>query len=228
MSARAAELAALQRRLGHTFARPELLEQALTHATWAHEHGGMHQAYERLEFLGDAVLQLLASEALFAAMPEASEGQLSRRRAQLVREEALAQAAGHLQLQAHVRLGAGYSVDVPASILADVVEGILAAAYLDAGLDAARRIFAVLWAHVTHLPPVEDHKTRLQELCHARRLPAPQYMAVPTGPAHARIYEVTLCVGEVVRCEGRGTSKKAAEQVCARRALDALDHLSSS
>lgn len=210
--------------LGHTFARPDYLIQALTHSTYANEHPGS-PAYERLEFLGDAVLQLLVSEHLFAAMPHAPEGDLSRRRAQLVREGTLASLAEAMALAPHLRLGSGQQeAAVARSILADAVEAVLAAVFLDAGIEAARAFF-VPWlerAHVlgdAHL----DFKTRLQEWCHSAGKSAPHYsIAAISGPAHDRRYHVTLALGEGPVTRGEGTSKKRAEQLCARRALEAL------
>jgi len=218
-------LTALALKLGHAFADDGLLRQALTHSTFANEQPGGTPSYERLEFLGDAVLQLLVSEHLYTAMPHAPEGELSRRRAQLVREPTLAALAQTLELNTCVRVGGGQRPeDVPKSVLADIVEAVLAAVYLDGGLDAVRRTFAPLWTTLVELGQQHiDYKTRLQEACHRLRLDAPRYQVTAvSGPAHARSFHLTLSVGPDLTTQGVGTSKKAAEQLCARQALEAL------
>jgi len=224
-------LAGLAHRLGHTFEDGGLLQQALTHSTFAHEQAAATPSYERLEFLGDAVLQLLVSEHLYAAMPHAPEGELSRRRAQLVREPTLAALAVALQLDAWVRLGGGQRPqDAPKSVLADIVEAVLAAVYLDGGLVAARRVFAPWWSTLAALGQQHiDYKTRLQEACHRLHVDAPRYeVTAVSGPAHARHFHLTLTVGPDLTAHGVGTSKKAAEQLCARQALEALGLLQQS
>lgn len=218
-------------KLGHTFEHVDLLKQALTHSTWANECRDGSPSYERLEFLGDAVLQLLVSEHLYQLLPKASEGALSRRRAQLVREPTLAALALRLGVAAYVRVGGSQEADaIPKSILADIMEAILAAVYLDGGLVAARQVLGPWLAHLSseggrHI----DHKTQLQEACHQMQLGAPTYTVVAAeGPAHARQYKVALNVGTDVITTGVGTSKKSAEQLCASRALTALGLLQQS
>lgn len=242
----------LARKLGYVFTNTALLDQALTHATWANEQGAppahdhapgpplgraaraRQHSYERLEFLGDAVLQLLSSAHLFAAMPHASEGALSRRRAQLVREPTLAALAQELQVAPHVRVGSnlapgsagpgGAQVEIPCSILADIMEAILAAVYLDGGLAAAAAVALPWLRRLEQLGEQHiDHKTALQELCHRRGGAHPVYTVTQvTGPAHARTFHVTVTLAGDVLAAGVGTSKKAAEQLCARGALQAL------
>jgi ribonuclease-3 len=222
---------ALTHQLGHTFQDGGLLQQALTHSTFANEQPQGTPSYERLEFLGDAVLQLLVSEHLYAAMPHAPEGELSRRRAQLVREPTLAALARTLGLDTCVRVGSGQRPpDVPASVLADVVEAVLAAVYLDGGLQAARNAFGPLWSTLAALGQQHiDYKTRLQEACHRLHFDAPCYeVTAVDGPAHARQFHLTLRVGPELTAQGVGTSKKAAEQLCARQALEALGLLQQS
>lgn len=225
MSAFAPE--ALEARLGYTFARPELLQEALTHSTWANEHGPRGVDYERLEFLGDAVLSVLVSHALFVDCPGEREGSLSRKRAQVVREESLAELADTLSLGTYVRCGQGQrEAGVSASILADVLEALIAAVYLDGGLGACEKTFGPLLRPVLGRAGTsagQDAKTRLQELCHVRRLPAPVYRVVAEeGPSHARTFVVTVQVEGVAAQDGRGRSKKVAEQACAARAYAQL------
>lgn len=217
--------APLEERLGHRFARRELLEQALTHRS----HGSPHN--ERLEFLGDGVLGCVVAEALLARHPEMSEGELSRLRASLVREESLAALAGELGLAAQLRLGQGESASGGAqrpSILADALEALFGAVFLDAGYDAARRaVLATLGAALEgtgESGTAKDAKTRLQEALQARRHGLPRYAVVGTlGAAHQQTFEVE-CVAEQLglRARGKGASRRAAEQEAAAALLRQL------
>jgi ribonuclease-3 len=213
--------------LGWTFRDEALLVKALTHATYANENPGSGQDYERLEFLGDAVLDLLAARLLFDAFPHAPEGELSRRRARVVRRETFALLGERLGLAAHVRLGAGQQRSgggASRRILADTFEALAGAVYLDGGLEAVERCFGAPIATAiaeTHAPV--DFKTRLQEACHRLGLPPPQYVVVSVeGPDHSRIFTCEVSVAGNARGNGAGSSKKAAEQVCARQALTSL------
>jgi ribonuclease-3 len=192
-----------------------LLERALTHRS----HGPDHN--ERLEFLGDGVLGCAVADELYARFPQLPEGKLTQLRASLVRRDSLARVASELKLAARVRAAA-----VTDSVLADCVEALIGAIFLDGGYPAARQ--AVVQALGPRLDAVDpgrvekDAKTRLQELMHARGKPAPQYRVIAThGAPHERSFEVE-CVIEDLRAEGTGTSRQRAEQDAARAMLEKL------
>lgn len=220
--------------LGYTFRDPSLLEVALTHRSAAHELGprGRRKLLpdnERLEFLGDAVLSLVVSEYLWTALPDAPEGALTRARASLVQESALADAARSLGLGAALRLGKGEDRtggrEKP-SLLADCLEALLGAVYLDGGLEAARActlgLLTSALATVTSEDP-RDERSQLQELLQESQGITPTYtVTAAIGPDHARTYEVELVAGAGLRALGRGSSKKAAARDAAREALRAL------
>jgi ribonuclease-3 len=220
-------IAELEQRLGHSFAQPHLLQTALSHASFVNEARRPTETYERLEFVGDAVLGLLCAQLLFEALPSAPEGELSRRRARVVRRETLADLANELGLAAFVRVGAGHSQDADSmgsSILADVFEAVMGALYLDGGLGAVRQAFAGRLQGAidkTQLP--QDFKTRLQEAAHSMGLGVPVYVVEDMqGPAHKREFSCAVRLQETVYGRGVGTSKKTAEQICAQSALLAL------
>ena len=215
------------KRIGHDFAEPWLLAQALRHRSAGQPHN------ERLEFLGDAVINLLAAEALYAAWPKADEGALTRARTELVRESALAGIARTLDLGPHLSLGpgemksGGHRRD---SILADALEAIAGAIYLDAGLDAARAIAMPWFAPLIEaLPPPnkvgKDGKTRLQEWLQARGKPLPVYALIgESGEDHARKFEVACTLAEpALATTGLGGSRRAAEQAAALAMLGLLE-----
>jgi ribonuclease III len=220
-----AALAALQRRLGHAFGDPALLERALTHRSFGAGHN------ERLEFLGDAVLSLAISALLYERFGGSDEGDLTRVRAHLVREDSLHRAALALGLPEVLRLSEGEARGGGAqrpSILADATEALLGAVFLDAGFDAAHQVVRRLFGDVIDATEAEswrkDAKTELQEWLQARRLPVPAYRIVATrGQAHAQTFEVECAVAVlgVAEC-GEGRSRRAAEQQAARRLLDGL------
>ncbi|MBI3157201.1 MAG: ribonuclease III [Burkholderiales bacterium] len=218
-------LVALQQRLGHVFADPALLERALTHRSFGAAHN------ERLEFLGDAVLSLAISAMLYERFGGSDEGDLTRVRAHLVREDSLHRAALALGLPAVLRLSEGEARGGGAgrpSILADAMEALIGAVFRDAGFDAAERVVAGLFGEVIAATDVgawrKDAKTELQEWLQARRLPVPGYRIVATrGQAHAQTFEVECAVAMLGLAErGEGRSRRAAEQQAARRMLDAL------
>lgn len=218
-------LAALQRRLGHDFADPALLERALTHRSAGAAHN------ERLEFLGDAVLSLAVSAMLFERFGGSDEGDLTRVRAHLVREDSLHRTALALGLPAVLRLSEGEARGGGASrpsILADAMEAVLGAVFLDAGFDAAGRVVAGLFGELIAATDVgawrKDAKTELQEWLQARRLPVPAYrIAATRGQAHAQTFEVVCEVTTLGLAErGEGRSRRAAEQQAARRMLEVL------
>lgn len=214
--------ASLEERIGHRFQRAELLEQALTHRSYGSPHN------ERMEFLGDSVLGCVVAEALCAQFPEMTEGELSRLRASLVRKEALAAVARDLGLAGHLRMGQGESssggADRP-SILADALEALYGAAFLDGGYDCARR--AVLRTLGKALQAgderttAKDAKTLLQEVLQGRRQGLPRYQILATqGAAHQQMFEIECVVESLgLRARGRGDSRRAAEQKAAQALL---------
>lgn len=215
----------LEKRLGHQFGDEQLLQRALTHRSY-------HSANnERLEFLGDALLDLVISEALFQHFPQASEGQLTRARAALVKGDTLAELAREIALGEHLLLGSGELKSGGfrrASILADTLEALFGAIYLDSGLDACRRCILSLYAeHIAdNILDVEekDPKTSLQEWLQARKLNLPVYAVVhEEGDAQEKLFQVKCSVGQ--RCEpqiGSGDSKRSAEMAAAEKVLALL------
>ena len=218
-------LAQLFERLGYVFNDEALIEAALTHRS----AGGSHN--ERLEFLGDAVLDLVISDELYARVPQASEGGLSRLRASLVRRDSLADTALELDLGEFLKLGAGELRSGGfrrKSILADALEAIIGALYLDGGYAAARdciaRLFARRLAQLPDPDELRDAKTRLQELLQARGSERPEYeVAEVTGAPHEQHFEVTCRIaGLDVTTKGSGTSRRRAEQNAAALALEQI------
>ena len=212
---------------GYDFVAPGLLAQALTHRSAASLHN------ERLEFLGDALVNLIVADALYQHWPKADEGTLTRARAELVRESSLAAIARRLDLGAHLVLGpgemksGGHRRD---SILADAVEAIVGAIHLDAGFEACRT--AVLpWFEplIEALPPPnklgKDAKTRLQEWLQGRQKALPVYRLIAeSGDEHAKQFRVSCEVADpAVSCEGEGSSRRAAEQLAAEQVLAHLE-----
>ena len=218
-------LDALQQRLGHRFAQPALLTRALTHRSWGADHN------ERLEFLGDAVLSLAISSLLFERFSDSDEGDLTRVRAHLVREDSLHRAALGLALFDVLRLSEGEARDGGAqrpSILADAVEAIIGAVFLDGGYEPAQALVRRLFGEVIQATEADswtkDAKTELQEWLQARRISVPAYRITATrGQAHAQTFEVECAVPTLGLVEsGEGRSRRAAEQEAARRLLEAL------
>jgi ribonuclease-3 len=209
--------------LGHRFGDPALLEAALTHRSAGRVN------YERLEFLGDSVLNFAIALSLFHAFPDAPEGDLSRYRAALVSSPSLASVAAELGLGEQLRLGSGelksggFRRD---SILADSLEALFGAVYLDAGLEAARAVIdRLLGPRLQELPSAEtlkDPKTRLQEVLQARGLPLPRYTLEETGGEPHEQWFVVSCeaAGLQLLATGRGSSRRRAEQDAAQRVLD--------
>lgn len=215
----------LARLLGHRFQRADLLDQALTHRS----AGGPNN--ERLEFLGDALIGFVVAETLVARLPEADEGTLSRMRATLVKRESLAELARSLALGDYLRLGAGelrtggHNRD---SILADALEAVLGAVYLDAGFETARAVavnlFGASLGQVSAAPAGKDPKTRLQELLQARRRPIPEYQVLSIGGSqHAQSFRVScLVTDQGILTQGEGSSRRRAEQAAAEAMLERL------
>ena len=219
------QLDELQRRLGHCFRDSGLLRRALTHRSFGADHN------ERLEFLGDDVLSLAVSSLLYERFAGSDEGDLTRVRAHLVREDSLHRLALEVHLPAVLRLseaevrGGGAQ---RASILADALEALIGASFLDGGFDAARAVVQRLFGEVINGTGMaawtKDAKTELQEWLQARRIPVPAYRIAETrGQAHAQIFEVECAVVSLnLTCRGEGRSRRTAEQQAARRMLDAL------
>lgn len=223
-------LTELESRLSYTFKDKELLENALRHTSFVNEQQVAELVdNERLEFLGDTVLNVIISHLLMDRFPNLNEGSLSRTRSFLVNETRLAEVAQALGLGQHLRLGKGEILSggrTKNSILADAYEAVVAAVYLDGGFECAFEMVSDHFAdHVEEMaesPRNTDYKSRLQELVQATLKTAPDYQLVgESGPDHDKIFEVLLVVGHI-RAAGSGKSKKAAEQQAARRALKQL------
>jgi ribonuclease-3 len=219
---------ALLARLGHDFTQKNLLVQALTHRSFSADNN------ERLEFLGDGVLNCVVGALLYERFPDLKEGQLSRIRANLVNQQPLYEIALGLELGRHLRLGEGELKSGGAtrpSILADALESIIGATFLDAGFEAARALIMRLYAgRLNEIDPAtngKDAKTLLQEWLQSRRHGLPVYELVATsGQAHAQIFRVACRVGALgIDTEGSGASRKAAEQAAAQAAFEKLARL---
>lgn len=221
----------LERRLGHEFANPSLCETALTHKSWLNEAPAAARGNnERLEFLGDAVLTLAVSDMLMRRFPEATEGNLSKTRAVMVSESGLAQVAEDLDLGAWIFLGRGEEQAggrARPSILADALEALLGAVYLDGGFGAARAVIERLFQRklaTAELGARLDFKSRLQERSQALMQQAPRYAVVgQEGPDHDKTFRVAISLGGEELGQASGKSKKEAEQSAAALALEKLE-----
>lgn len=214
--------------MGHDFGDPALLELALTHRSWCAEHPE-DASNERLEFLGDAVLGLAVTGHIYASYPDLPEGPLAKLRASVVNTTTLAAVAADLRIGAGLRLGKGEDQSggrSKESILADSLEAVLGAVYLDAGWEVARElVIGLLGADIEQSsgrPGDGDYKTRLQELAAQLDLGAPVYELLGSGPDHDKRFRATVKVDGMVRGSGTGTSKKRAEQAAARAAWQSL------
>jgi ribonuclease III len=215
----------LEERIGYRFSRPDLLARALTHRS----HSAAHN--ERLEFLGDSVLNCVVAAELFERFGALPEGDLSRLRAHLVRQQALHEIAQSLDLGGHLQLGEGElksGGSARPSILADAFEALVGAVFLDGGFPAAhealRRLYEPLLAGLDPEALGKDPKTLLQELLQARRIALPQYSVLATrGAAHSQDFEVECVIPQLsVRTTGRGSSRRTAEQEAAMRAFEQI------
>jgi ribonuclease-3 len=221
------DLVEIQTRLGYTFRSEDLLQMALTHPSVAHESGEPTAHNQRLEFLGDAVLQLVLTHELYEKFPAFNEGPLTKARAKLVNRRTLAEHARMLGVGAHLILSHGEETSggrERASTLADAFESLLGAVFLDGGFAAARefilREFSAAFGKLSVLPTIENPKGELQELLQARSPESPQYHVVSaTGPDHDRVFECTVQHDGVELARGSGKSKKAAETDAALAAL---------
>jgi ribonuclease III len=232
----------LEERLGYRFKRPELLERALTHSSAVPELKAEHaetspdpaavQDNERLEFLGDAVLELLAREYLLTSFPEWNEGQLSKSRAGLVNAHSLEDAARRIRLGEHLRLGRGEEKtggrEKP-TLLADAFEAVVAAVYLDSGLVATREMLTRLLFEQTLESrgariADSDRKSALQEFLQGRgEAPAEYRLSGESGPDHQKLFQVEVWINGERMARGEGSTKKEAEQRAAQSAMDILE-----
>ena len=220
---------ALQERLGHHFADLALLDRALTHSSRAHEYGGDAGDNEPLEFLGDSLLGFIVADLLHRRDPDGKEGLKSRARAQLVSSRSLARRAAELGVPEVLSLGRGEEKTggrQKSALWADAYEALIAALYLDGGLELAQRFVAAEFARELEAVPelaAADPKSALQELLQGRGEALPEYVVVAEeGPSHRRSFRVRCVIGGQPVAEGAGTSKKQAQQDAARKALDQL------
>lgn len=219
-----AQRAGLAERLGWEVADQELFAQALAHRSWCAEHAGK-EPNERLEFLGDAVLGLIVTDYLFRSYPELPEGELAKARAAVVNSVSLAGAARDLRLGEALLLGKGEDSSggrLKPSILADAMEAVIGAIYLDAGYTVAEtivlRLFEERLQGAAKGPGEDDYKTRLQEFCAQSYDELPLYRVTDSGPDHAKVFVAEVLVSGQPRGRGEGRSKKQAEQMAARDA----------
>lgn len=218
----------LEQTLGYQFSKRALLENALTHSSFANESKGQCQSNERLEFLGDAVLGMVVADHLFRTHPDLPEGELTRIRAALVCEESLALVAEQLDLGSYLRLGKGEQSGggrARASICADAVEAVLAAVYLDGGIGSARKIITrfILSREAAGQAQSHDYKTALQELVQRENGQSLVYrLDKEQGPDHDKHFFVVVELNNTPVGAGDGRSKKEAEQMAAKKALETL------
>lgn len=220
----------LQEKLGHRFREKELLVLALTHSSWANEHGREGRHNQRLEFLGDAVLELCISEELYRRYPDAREGPMTQMRSALVSEPMLARLSREIGIDMALRLGKGEERQcgrAKDSLLSDAFEAVLAAVYEDGGMDAARsvvrKVFAKQWPCMEPEPKERDPKSRLQEICQKVYKSGPAYtLLASSGPEHAKIFDVKLELPDGKKYRAKETSCKKAEQTAAACALAAM------
>ena len=213
------DLQALQGAIGYTFKKPALLKQALTHPSLGQGHN------QRLEFLGDAVLELCVSEKIYANHPEMHEGAMTRLRQKLVREEKLANAAASVSLGEALRMDRSCEISggrTNPSVLCDTFEAVLAAVYLDGGLDAARAMVLRLIGDCTETGET-DAKSALQEYLQSKGHLNPTYETLgEEGPPHDRVFTAAVLIDGREAARGKGTSKKRAEQEAAAAALNMM------
>ena len=225
----AAELARLEDAVEYRFRKRDLLEQAVTHSSYS-QALGLSEDNERLEFLGDSILGFIVSEHLIAQFPTRPEGELTKLRASLVSAANLVKVAESLDLGTYLRLGRGEEVSggrQKRTLLVNAFEALVAAVYLDGGVEAARQLIgktvltdAALLGAVENLP-LDNNKSALQELLQAAKLPIPVYeLVAETGPLHSRTFTIELQVGSLFSARGEGASKKSAEQQVAGLALE--------
>ena len=216
------KLVALEDLVGHRFRDPDVLREALTHASLKRSSWNV---YERLEFLGDRVLGLVISESLLKRFPDEREGQIARRYAKLVRRDSLAVVARKIKFGDYVLISAGEEAAgarESITILSDALEAVIGALYWDGGLEVAKRFILEHWESLLELdedPPV-DSKTALQEWAQRRQYALPQYTVISQeGPAHSPKFLIEVCLAKFEPQKGYGTSKRQAEQMAAKSLL---------
>lgn len=218
----------LEKKLSYTFSNRDLLSEALTHKSYSNERRPPgSKDNERLEFLGDAVLDLLISEILFIKFPEIPEGDLSKKRASLVREETLSAIARDFRLGDYLSLGKGEALSggrEKSSLLANTFEALIAAVYLDSGLESARRIATDIFTPLLSEPIRDaDYKSTLQEALQKQKMDTPTYRVLSeAGPDHNKTFEVILEINSGGSATGYGKSIKEAEQMAAKNALEQI------
>ncbi|GIL38648.1 ribonuclease III [Roseiterribacter gracilis] len=224
MSAR--DFDALERRLMHRFARPQTLERALTHSSYARQSGGNDN--ERLEFLGDRVLGLVVADLVLDGFPDAPEGQVAKRHAVLVQKNTLAVIAGRIELATDLKLSSGEEEQggrANPGILADAMEAVIGALYLDGGLAVARRFIEQAWGDLVEAmsEAPQDAKTSLQEWAQARGKKLPVYEVMhQKGPDHDPVFTVRVFVEGLEPATAEAPSKRAAEKLAAQKLLDVI------
>jgi ribonuclease-3 len=206
----------------------DAIELAMTHRSYAYENGGV-PTNERMEFLGDSVLGVVITEELYRSHPDLPEGQLAKLRAAIVNSRALAGVGRTIELGRYLKLGRGEQTSGgrdKSSIIADAVEAVIGAYYLERGLEPTRelvlRLFAAALEEAASLGAGLDWKTSLQELAAERSLGAPEYVVLDSGPDHNKSFHAKVLLGDAAVGEGRGNSKKEAEQLAAEQAWTAL------
>ncbi len=225
-----ADIRIVQERIHHRFRQVKHVVQALTHSSWANEHGSPGDDNERLEFLGDAVIDLIVSEEALARYPEAPEGHLTRLRSVLVKEKTLAQLALDLELDQRVRLGRGEEAQggrKRTALLADLMEALMGAVFLDGGYETAREVvlglYEGMWPDQASGATSKDHKSRLQEVTQQRFGDRPVYaLKDSSGPEHEKVFTVEVALPDGRVFKARGPSLKKAEQAAARMAVKEL------
>ena len=224
----------ISRQLGYYFNDYTLLEHALTHPSLAREQTSHLHTYERLEFLGDAILELIVSDYLFQRYQNVGEGDLTKMRAAMVNQESLAEAGRRINLSTYIR-----TQDVPnrpieesEAVISDVIEAIIGAIYIDSGLDSAKKVIRrlqIITSDSAIYRKKVNYKGHLIEYCHNHDLPEPEFQITDTtGPEHSRKYKVAVLFEDEVYESGEGSSKKKAGQVAAQRTLTRLRSLENS
>ncbi len=222
------DLADLEARIGHAFTNRALLEEALTHTSMTRPADGRIVNYQRLEFLGDRVLGLMAADALFRRFPDSKEGELSRRLSELVRRETCAQVAENWDVGPHILFGPGVARTASRnnrSILADICESVIGAVYVDGGFEAAKAVVAAGFSDAFEgsAQARRDPKTALQEWIQGRGGEPPRYALIErSGPEHAPCFTIEVIGDGFAPVRGTGTSKRAAEQDAAEKTLVSL------
>ena len=222
------QISKFEQLIGYTFRDKALITQAFTHSSFVNEQKiNKHPDYERLEFLGDAVLEMISSAFLYRSFPDKKEGEMSKMRASLVCEPALAYDADALDLRSYIQLGKGEEATggrSKESIIADVMEAVIGALYLDGGIQESKRfIDTYVLSNIDAVQMFVDSKSLLQEMAQGENLGEIKYeICGESGPEHDKIFEVRVFVGEKNLGEGAGKTKKAAEQKAAYEALLAL------